>query len=65
MPVIVEGKEAYAIYLESGGLFENDIWTCVHCNGGIVRHYSTSQIMVHKNATFNITKPKHENTSNP
>ena len=59
IPVIVEGgKEGYAIYMESGGQFENDIWTIVHCDGGTVRHYNTSQITVHKNATFEIYEKK-------
>jgi len=40
IPVVVEGNmEGYAIYVTSGGTFENDIWCVVHCNGGIVRHY--------------------------
>ncbi len=59
IPVIVEdGKEGYAIYMESGGQFENDIWTVVHCEGGIVRHYLTNQIKVHRNATFEIYEKK-------
>jgi hypothetical protein len=57
MPVVVEGdKEAYLIYVESGGQFENDVWTVVHCEGGIVRHYSTDQIKIHANSTFKIKK---------
>lgn len=46
--------EAYLLYVESAGQFENDIWTCVHCTTGIVRHYTTKQIIIHKNATFGI-----------
>lgn len=57
IPVIVEGtKEGYAIYATNGGQFENDIWCVVHCLGGIVRHYRTDQIKIHKNSTFNIVK---------
>lgn len=57
IPVIVEGdKKAYVLYVESGGQFENDIWTCVHCDGGIVRHYLTKDVMVEINATFGIEK---------
>jgi len=59
IPVVVEEcKDGYAIYVESGGQFENDIWTVVHCDGGLVRHYSTSQITVHKNYTFGIYEKK-------
>jgi hypothetical protein len=57
IPVIVEdGKEGYAIYVSNGGTFENDIWCVVLCEGGIVRHYQSDQIKIHKNATFGITK---------
>jgi hypothetical protein len=57
IPVIVEdGKEGYAIYVSNGGTFENDIWCVVLCEGGIIRHYQSDQIKIHKNATFGITK---------
>lgn len=48
--------EAYVIYVESGGMFENDLWTCVHCDGGTVRHYTTDQVKVYNNATYGIKK---------
>jgi len=56
IPVVIkETKEdGYAIYVESGGTFENDIWTCVLEKGGIIRHYTTDQIVIYKNATFGI-----------
>jgi hypothetical protein len=57
IPVITEdGREGYAIYLESSGMFENDVWCVVLCEGGIIRHYNTSQLKVHYNATFEIKK---------
>ena len=57
IPVIVEeNKEGYAIYVTSGGSFENDIWCVVLCNGGIVRHYMSDQIRIHSNATLGIKK---------
>ena len=57
IPVIIEGTaEGYAIYVTSGGTFENDIWCVVHCNGGIVRHYRSDQIKIYKNLTFDINK---------
>jgi hypothetical protein len=50
IPVITEdGKEGYAIYVESSGMFENDIWCVVLCEGGCIRHYNTSQLKVHYN----------------
>jgi len=57
IPVVVEGnKTGYAIYVQSSGMFENDVWCVVHCDGGIVRHYTTDQIRVYQNLTFNIKK---------
>ena len=57
IPVIVEdGKEGYAIYVSDGGTFENDIWCVVLCEGGIVRHYRSDQIRIHRNATLDVTK---------
>jgi hypothetical protein len=55
IPVIVEGnKEGYALYVQSGGQLENDIWCVVHCKDGIVRHYRSDQIRIHYNETFSI-----------
>ncbi len=57
IPVVVEeDKDGYAIYVESSGMFENDIWCIVLCDGGVVKHYNTSQIKIYKNATFEIKK---------
>jgi len=57
IPVIVEeNKDGYLLYVESGQQFENDIWTIVLCDGGIVRHYNTSQVKIFNNATFDINK---------
>ena len=57
IPVIVEeNKEGYAIYVNDGGNFENDIWCVVLCDGGNVRHYRSDQIKIHANATFEIKK---------
>ena len=67
IPVVVEESvNGYAIYVTNGSTFENDIWCIVHCDGGIVRHYRSDQIRIHKNATFDI-KPinTHGNNTNP
>ncbi|NBX97501.1 hypothetical protein EBQ81_01375 [bacterium] len=57
IPVIVEAnKEGYAIYVASGGTFENDIWCVVLCEGGIVRHYRSDQIRIHRNETLDLKK---------
>ena len=57
IPVVVEGtKDGYAIYVSNSGMFENDVWCVVLCDGGHVRHYQSDQILVYMNATFGITK---------
>ena len=57
IPVVVEGnKDGYAIYVTDGGMYENDIWCVVLCEGGVVKHYRSDQIRIHFNATFDIKK---------
>ena len=57
IPVVLpDGKDGYAIYVTNSGMYENDVWTVVHCDGGIVRHYATDQLRIHHNATFGIKK---------
>lgn len=61
IPVVTEqGEDGYAIYVQSAGMFENDIFTVVLCKGGIIRHYNTSQLRIYHNQTFNITKNGHD-----
>jgi hypothetical protein len=56
-PVVTEqGEEGYAIYVESSGMYDNDVWCVVLCNGGFIKHYNTSQLRIHHNATFEINK---------
>ena len=57
IPVVtIDGKEGYAIYVTSGGTYENDIWCVALCEGGDIRHYRSDQIRMHFNATFEIAK---------
>jgi len=57
IPVILpDGSEGYAIYVTNSGMYENDVWTVVHCDKGIIRHYATDQLRIHHNATFGIKK---------
>ena len=58
IPVVTPLGNAYAIYCESGGMFENDIWTCCLCDGGEVKHFTTEQIKIFKNSTFDIYEKK-------
>jgi hypothetical protein len=56
IPVVTPLGDGYAIYTQSGGTFENDIWTVVICDGGSIKHFTTEQVMVYANATFDISK---------
>jgi hypothetical protein len=57
LPVVTEkGEEGYAIYVESSGMYDNDVWCVVLCNGGFIKHYTTSQLRIHHNSTFDINK---------
>lgn len=62
--IVYEGDkkiEGYALYVESGGTFEDDCWCIAHENGGIVRHYLSKDIRIHFNGTYGI-KNKSDNT---
>jgi len=54
IPVTTPLGDAYLIYVQSSEMFEYDVWTCCLCEGGDVKHFSTDQINIFKNATFNI-----------
>lgn len=56
IPVVTEHGDGYAIYVESGGPFENDCFTVVLCDGGVVRHYLSHQIKIFANSTYEINK---------
>lgn len=64
IPVVIEEngvkKNGYAIYVESGGMYENDCWTVCHEDGGYVRHYLSDQIKIYYNATYGINKNENE-----
>ena len=56
IPVIIkhDKSEGYVLYIKDGGMFENDEFCVVSCIGGEIKHYLTSQLLIYKNATFNI-----------
>ena len=64
IPVVTPLGDAYLIYSESSQMFENDVWTCCLCDGGQVKHFSTDQIKIFKNATFNIHEQKASKETN-
>jgi hypothetical protein len=56
IPVVTDLGDGYIIYVTSGGTFENDIFTVVLENGGIIRHFRSDQVKVQQNLTFDIKK---------
>ena len=50
--------DCYLIYVESGGQHENDIWTGCLCETGEVKHFTTKQVTIERNQTFNINNTK-------
>jgi hypothetical protein len=61
IPVVVEeNKDGYALYVTDSGMFENDVWCVALCNGGHVRHYTSDQVRIYVNATFDIKKNDNE-----
>ena len=61
IPVVVEGnKDGYALYVTNSGMFENDVWCVALCKGGHIRRYTSDQIRLYVNATFDIKKDKDE-----
>lgn len=57
LPVITPIGGGYAVYVRDSGTFENDVWTVILEDGGMIRHFRTDQLKAYKNATFDI-EPK-------
>ena len=58
MPVVTPVGDGYAIYVESSGMFENDVWTVCLSEDGSIKHFQSSQLKMYQNATFEIKKAK-------
>ena len=54
LPVVTPLGDGYAIYVRDGGTWENDIWCVALESDGIIKHFRSDQIFMHKNATFDI-----------
>jgi hypothetical protein len=50
--------DGYAIYVETSGMFENDVWTVCLCEDGSIKHFCSNQVRMYQNATFDIKKAK-------
>lgn len=56
IPIKTPIGDAYAIYVKSNGMMENDEWCCAMMEDGQVRHFTTDQIKVWHNETYGIKK---------
>jgi len=57
MPVVTPMGDGYAIYVESSGMFENDVWTVCLSEDGSIKHFHSGQVRMWHNETFGIKKP--------
>jgi hypothetical protein len=53
IPVKTRLGDGMAIYAADSGTFANDVWTVV-LGDGRVRHFRTDQVLIEKNATWEI-----------
>ena len=54
IPVVTPMGDGYILYVKENGMWENDIFTVVLEEGGSIKHFTSDQIKVWHNATFNI-----------
>jgi len=54
IPVVTPMGEGFVLYIKENGMHENDVWTVVLKNEGVVIHLLTNQIKVHYNNTYDI-----------
>ena len=54
IPVKTHLGDGYILYITPGGMFENDEITVVLLNGGEIRHFTSDQVRVWKNSTYEI-----------
>lgn len=58
LPVVTPMGNGYVLYVRDGGMWENDIFTVVLEDGGNIKHFTSEQIKVWQNATFDIKSAK-------
>jgi len=64
IPVITPLGDAYAIYITTNGMWDDDEWTCALMKDGQVRHFNSSQIRLWHNGTYDICKDLTEKKEN-
>jgi hypothetical protein len=60
IPVVTPIGPGYILYVKDGGMWENDIFAVVLEDGGHIKHFTSEQIKIWKNATFNINTETHK-----
>lgn len=48
--------EGWIWYIKDNGMFENDEVTVILMEGGGIRHFTTDQIKIYQNMTYDIKK---------
>lgn len=48
--------DAYVLYVTSNGFLENDEFTCVLMDGGLIKHFTSDMIQIWNNETYTIKK---------
>jgi len=56
VPVVTPKGDGFLIYVESGYWLENDVWTCVLKDGGLVLHFQSIDCKIFQNLTYGINK---------
>lgn len=56
-PCVTPLGDAYVWYITPNGFLENDEVTCILLDSGKVRHFTTDQIKIWHNETYEIKKP--------
>jgi len=59
VPCITPLGDGFIWYMKQNGYLENDELTVILCEGGIIRHFTTDQVQIFHNETYQIKK-KHE-----
>lgn len=52
--------DGYVWYITSNGFLENDEFTIILCETGVVRHFVSSDVRIWTNATYGINKQPSE-----
>ena len=54
IPVTTPLGDGYILYITPGGMLENDEITVVLLNGGEIKHFTSNQVRLWKNSTYEI-----------